>query len=207
MNSPVGKYRPFPTIHLPDRQWPNRTVEKAPQWCSVDLRDGNQALAQPMNVSQKLEMFDALVRCGFKQIEVGFPAASNTELEFVRRLIGDERIPDDVAIQVLVQAREDLIEPTMRALVGAKRVIIHLYNSTSPAQRRVVFGLEKADIVKIATRGTEWIKERLAVLAGTEVRFEYSPESFSGTEVEFSLEICEAVMDVWEPTPESALIL
>jgi 2-isopropylmalate synthase len=160
-----------------------------------------------MNVSQKLEMFDALVRCGFKEIEVGFPAASNTEFEFVRRLIEDKRIPDDVTIQVLVQARQDLIEPTMQALVGAKRVIIHLYNSTSPAQRRVVFGLEKPDIVKIATRGTQWIKERLAVLAGTEVRLEYSPESFSGTEVEFSLEICEAVMDVWEPTPESPLIL
>jgi 2-isopropylmalate synthase len=207
MNSPVGKYRSFPIIHLPDRQWPNRTLEKAPQWCSVDLRDGNQALAQPMNVSQKLEMFDALVRCGFKEIEVGFPAASNTEFEFVRRLIEDERIPDDVTIQVLVQAREELIEPTMRALVGAKRVIIHLYNSTSPAQRRVVFGLEKADIVKIATRGTQWIKDRLAVLVGTQVTFEYSPESFSATEVEFSLEICEAVMDVWGPTPEQPIIL
>ena len=207
MNSPVGKYRPFPTIHLPDRQWPNRTVEKAPQWCSVDLRDGNQALAQPMNVSQKLEMFDALVRCGFKEIEVGFPAASNTEFEFVRRLIEDGCIPDDVTIQVLVQAREDLIEPTMRALVGAKRVIIHLYNSTSPAQRRVVFGLEKADIVKLATRGTQMIKEKSVRLAGTEVTFEYSPESFSATEVEFSLEICEAVMDVWGPTPKQPIIL
>ncbi|MDB5356721.1 MAG: leuA [Phycisphaerales bacterium] len=207
MNSPVGKYRSFPAIHLPDRQWPNRTLEKAPQWCSVDLRDGNQALAQPMNVSQKLEMFDALVRCGFKEIEVGFPAASSTEFEFVRRLIEDERIPDDVTIQVLVQAREELIEPTMRALVGAKRVIIHLYNSTSPAQRRVVFGLEKADIVKIATRGTQWIKDRLAVLVGTQVTFEYSPESFSATEVEFSLEICEAVMNVWGPTPGQPIIL
>jgi 2-isopropylmalate synthase len=207
MNSPVGKYRAFPTIHLPERQWPNRTLEKAPQWCSVDLRDGNQALAQPMNVSQKLEMFDALVRCGFKEIEVGFPAASNTEFEFVRRLIEDQRIPDDVTIQVLVQARQELIEPTMQALVGAKQVIIHLYNSTSPAQRRVVFGLEKADIVKIATRGTQWIKDRLAVLAGTEVTFEYSPESFSATEVEFALEICEAVMNVWGPTPEQPIIL
>src|SRR3954449_9813057 len=197
MNSPVGKYRPFPTIHLPDRQWPNRTLEKAPQWCSVDLRDGNQALAQPMNVSQKLEMFDALVRCGFKEIEVGFPAASNTEFEFVRRLIADQRIPDDVTIQVLVQAREDLIQPTMQALMGAKRAIVHLYNSTSPAQRRVVFGLEKADIVKIATRGTKLIKDKSARLADTEVTFQYSPESFSATEVEFSLEICEAVMDVW----------
>src|SRR6266404_4219452 len=207
MKSPVGKYHPFPTIHLPDRQWPSRTLQKAPQWCSVDLRDGNQALAQPMNVSQKLEMFDALVRCGFKEIEVGFPAASSTEFEFVRRLIEDDRIPDDVTIQVLVQAREDLIEPTMQALVGAKRVIIHLYNSTSPAQRRVVFCLDKADIVKIATRGTQLIKDRLAVLKGTEVTFEYSPESFSATEVEFSLEICEAVMDVWQPTPQRKMIL
>src|SRR6201746_292885 len=161
MISPVGKYCSFPTIHLPDRQWPNRTLQKAPQWCSVDLRDGNQALAQPMNVSQKLEMFDALVRCGFKEIEVGFPAASNTEFEFVRRLIEDKRIPDHVTLQVLVQAREDLMEPTVQALVGAKRVIIHLYNSTSPAQRRVVFGLEKDDIVKLAVRGAQWIKDRL----------------------------------------------
>ena len=160
-----------------------------------------------MNVSQKLEMFDALVCCGFKEIEVGFPAASNTEFEFVRRLIEDKRIPDDVTIQVLVQAREDLIQPTMQALVGAKRVIIHLYNSTSPAQRRVVFGLEKTDIVKIATRGTQWIKDKLTVLMGTEVIFEYSPESFSATEVEFSLEICQAVMEVWGPTPEHPIIL
>src|ERR1700681_1865828 len=145
MKSPVGKYRPFPTIDLPDRQWPSRTLEKAPLWCSVDLRDGNQALAQPMNVSQKLEMFDALVRCGFKEIEVGFPAASNTEYEFVRRLIEDKRIPDDVTIQALGQAPQELIEPTMQAVAGTQRAITHLYNSTSPAQRRVVFGLEKAD--------------------------------------------------------------
>ncbi len=207
MKSPVGKYRPFPTIDMPDRQWPNRTLQKAPQWCSVDLRDGNQALAQPMNVSQKLEMFDALVRCGFKEIEVGFTAASNTEFEFVRRLIEDERIPDDVTIQVLVQAREDLIEPTVQALLGAKRVIIHLYNSTSPAQRRVVFGLEKPAIVKLATRGTQLIQEKSMRFAGTEVTFQYSPESFSATEVEFSLEICEAVMDVWGPTPQRPVIL
>src|SRR2546421_4997511 len=161
MISPVGKYCSFPTVHLPERQWPNRTLQKAPQWCSVDLRDGNQALAQPMNVSQKLEMFDALVRCGFKEIEVGFPAASNTEFEFVRRLIEDERIPDDVTIQVLVQAREDLIEPTMQALVGAERAIVHLYNSTSPAQRRVVFGLVKTAIVKLGTPGTRVCKGRL----------------------------------------------
>src|SRR6266404_4577430 len=137
ISQPNSKYRPFTPVQLPGRQWPNRVLTQAPIWCSVDLRDGNQALATPMNVSQKLELFDALVRCGFKEIEVGFPAASNTEYEFVRRLIENERIPDDVTIQVLVQAREDLIEPTMQSLVGAKRAIIHLYNSTSPAQRRV----------------------------------------------------------------------
>src|SRR3954462_8589371 len=147
------------------------------------------------------------VGCGFKEIEVGFPAASNTEFSFVRRLIEDQRIPGDVTIQVLVQAREDLIEPTMQALAGAKRVIVHLYNSTSPAQRRVVFGLEKPAIVKLATRGTQLIKEKSTLLAGTKVTFQYSPESFSATEVEFSLEICEAVMDVWGPTPESPIIL
>jgi 2-isopropylmalate synthase len=207
ISDPSSKYRPFPPIHLPDRQWPNRTLTRAPIWCSVDLRDGNQALAVPMNVSQKLEMFDALVECGFKEIEVGFPAASNTEFEFMRRLIEGGRIPDDVTIQVLVQAREDLIERTVESLIGAKRAIIHLYNSTSPAQRRVVFGLEKPEIVQIATRGTQWVKDRVSRLAGTELMFQYSPESFSATEVEFALEICEAVMDVWQPAPERKMIL
>ncbi len=201
------KYRPFPPVNLTDRQWPSRTLSHAPIWCSVDLRDGNQALAVPMNVSQKLEMFDALVRCGFKEIEVGFPAASNTEFEFMRRLIEDGRIPSDVAIQVLVQAREELIERTVQSLEGARHAIIHLYNSTSPAQRRVVFGLEKEDIVKIARRGTQWIKDRLPRLAGTDVAFEYSPESFSATEVDFALEVCEAVMDVWQPTADRRIIL
>jgi 2-isopropylmalate synthase len=205
--NPSSKYRPFAPVHLPDRQWPSRVLTHAPIWCSVDLRDGNQALAEPMNVSQKLEMFDALVRCGFKQIEVGFPAASNTEFRFMRQLIESGRIPDDVTIQVLVQAREDLIEKTVESLVGARSAIIHLYNSTSPAQRRVVFGLEKPEIVEIAKRGTRWIKERLPRLSGTQVTLEYSPESFSATEVEFSLEICEAVMDVWEPTPAQPIIL
>ena len=207
ISQPSSKYRPFPPVHLPDRQWPNRTLTAAPIWCSVDLRDGNQALAVPMNVSQKLEMFDALVGCGFKEIEVGFPAASNTEFEFMRRLIEGGRIPDDVTIQVLVQAREDLIERTIESLIGAKRAIIHLYNSTSPAQRRVVFGLEKPVIIEIATRGTQWVKDRVHRLAGTDVVFQYSPESFSATEIEFSLEICEAVMDVWQPTPERRMIL
>jgi 2-isopropylmalate synthase len=201
------KYRPFPPVHLPDRQWPNRTHTHAPIWCSVDLRDGNQALAVPMNVSQKLEMFDALVKCGFKEIEVGFPAASNTEFEFMRRLIEGGRVPHDVTIQVLVQAREDLIERTFESLAGAERAIVHMYNSTSPAQRRVVFGLGKPEILQIATRGTAWVKERLPRLAGTEVRYQYSPESFSATEVEFSLEICQAVMETWQPTTTCPIVL
>jgi 2-isopropylmalate synthase len=201
------KYRPFPVIDLPNRQWPSRVLTHAPRWCSVDLRDGNQALAVPMNVSQKLEMFDALVKCGFKEIEVGFPSASNTEFAFNRRLIEDGRIPDDVTVQVLVQAREDLIEKTVQSLKGAKKVIIHLYNSTSPAQRNYVFGLEKSDIVKMAVRGAGWIMDRLPELEGAEVSLQYSPESFSATEVDFALEISEAVMGVWQPTPERKMIL
>jgi len=204
---PSSKYRPFPPIQITDRQWPNRTLTATPIWCSVDLRDGNQALAVPMNVSQKLELFDALVKCGFKEIEVGFPAASNTEFQFNRRLIEEGRIPDDVTIQVLVQAREDLIEKTVQSLIGAKRVIIHLYNSTSPAQRRVVFSKSKDEIKAIAVQGARWIKDRLPLLDGTDVRLQYSPESFSATEVEFAKEISEAVMDVWQPTPERPMIL
>ena len=209
ISHPSDKYRPFPPIHLPDRTWPNRTLTHAPIWCSVDLRDGNQALAVPMNVSQKLEMFDALVKCGFKEIEVGFPAASNTEFAFNRRLIEEKRIPRDVTIQVLVQAREDLIERTVESLLGARRVIIHLYNSTSPAQRRVVFGKSKEEITGIARQGAQWIKDRLSRLesTGTEALLQYSPESFSATEVEFAKEISEAVMDVWQPTPLKKMIL
>src|SRR6187431_681542 len=161
LTNPSTKYRRFLALDLPDRQWPNRVLTCAPIWCSVDLRDGNQALAVPMNVSQKLELFDALVKCGFKEIEVGFPSASNTEFEFNRRLIEEGRIPDDVTIQCLVQAREDLIEKTAQSLIGAKRVIIHLYNSTSPAQRRVVFGKTQEEIVQIAVQGARWIQERL----------------------------------------------
>jgi 2-isopropylmalate synthase len=205
--NPSTKYRPFPPVHLPDRQWPARTLTQAPIWCSVDLRDGNQALAVPMNVSQKLEMFEALVRCGFKEIEIGFPAASNTEFEFNRRLIEDGRIPDDVTVQVLVQAREDLIERTVESVIGAKNCIIHLYNSTSPAQRRVVFSKSKDEIKEIAVRGARWIQERLPRLKDTNVRLQYSPESFSATEVEFAKEISEAVMDVWQPTAERKMIL
>jgi 2-isopropylmalate synthase len=204
---PSKKYRPFPPVRLADRQWPDRVLTRAPRWCSVDLRDGNQALAVPMNVSQKLELFHTLVKCGFKEIEVGFPSASNTEFTFNRRLIEERRAPDDVWLQVLVQAREDLIERTFESLVGAKKVIIHMYNSTSPAQRRVVFGKSKEEIVAVAMRGAELIKERLPRLKGTEVMLQYSPESFSATEVEFAKEICEAVMNVWQPTPERKMIL
>src|SRR4051812_36102874 len=175
---PSKKYRPYPPISLPDRQWPNRVLSRAPLWCSVDLRDGNQALAVPMNVSQKLELFQALVKCGFKQIEVGFPSASNTEFTFNRRLIEENRAPDDVWLQVLVQAREDLIEKTIQSLEGAKKVIIHLYNSTSPAQRRVVFGMSKKEIIGVAVRGATLIQERLPRLKGTQVMLQYSPESF-----------------------------
>src|ERR1700745_1322475 len=159
--NPSSKYRPFPPVQLPDRQWPNRVLTQAPIWCSVDLRDGNQALAVPMNVSQKLELFQVLVKCGFKQIEVGFPSASNTEFTFNRRLIEEKRAPDDVWLQVLVQAREDLIERTFQSLLGARKAIIHLYNSTSPAQRRVVFGMSKEQIIKVAVRGAKMIQERL----------------------------------------------
>src|SRR5216110_2739590 len=201
------KYQPFPMVLLPDRQWPSHVLTQAPIWCSVDLRDGNQALAVPMNVSQKLEMFQTLVKCGFKEIEVGFPSASNTEFTFNRRLIEENRAPDDVWLQVLVQAREDLIERTFESLVGAKKTIIHLYNSTSPAQRRVVFGMSKDQIIRVAVQGAKLIKERLARLKGTEVMLQYSPESFSATEVEFAREISEAVMDVWQPTPQRKMIL
>jgi 2-isopropylmalate synthase len=207
LKDPSTKYRPFPPVELPKRQWPNRTLTRAPLWCSVDLRDGNQALAVPMNVSQKLELFQALVACGFKEIEVGFPSASNTEFAFNRLLIEKNHIPDDVTIQVLVQAREDLIEKTVQSLVGAKKVVIHLYNSTSPAQRRVVFGKSKDEIKAIAVQGAKWIQERLHRLKGTDVMLQYSPESFSMTEVEFAKEISEAVMDVWQPTPQRKMIL
>ena len=205
--NPIGKYQAFPVVSLCDRKWPNREIVEAPIWCSVDLRDGNQALVVPMTVSQKMEMFKALVGCGFKEIEVGFPAASPTEFEFVRRLIEEGCIPDDVTIQVLVQAREDLIKETVRSLVGAKRIIVHLYNSTSPTQRRIVFGLGKPEIIAVAVQGTKWVKKYTEKLQGMEVLFQYSPESFSATEVEFSLQVCEAVMNVWQPTPEHKMII
>ena len=203
----ITKYQPFPPIDLPDRQWPSRTITNAPIWCSVDLRDGNQALAIPMSVAEKLQMFKLLVEIGFKEIEVGFPAASQIEFDFIRRLIEEELIPDDVTIQVLVQAREELIERTFESIRGAKKAIVHLYNSTSPLQRRVVFGLEKPEIIGIATRGTQLVKELTATMPATQIIFQYSPESFSSTEIEFSLEICEAVVAIWQPTRENKIIL
>jgi 2-isopropylmalate synthase len=207
--APVTKYRQFPPVDLSQRQWPNRSLTHAPIWCSVDLRDGNQALAQPMSVEEKLEYFDLLVKIGFKQIEVGFPSASQIEFDFCRRLIEENRIPSDVAIQILCQCREELITRSIEALRGAKNVIFHLYNSTSPSQRKHVFNATREDIVKIAVQGTTWVKKHSAALiaAGTRMRFEYSPESFTSTELDFALEICEAVTDVWQPTVQDKIIL
>ncbi len=203
----ITKYRPFPSIDLPDRQWPSQTLSAAPIWCSVDLRDGNQALPIPMSVEEKLEMFKLLVAIGFKEIEVGFPSASQTEFDFVRCLIEEQHIPDDVTIQVLVQARDELIVRTFEAIQGVKQAIVHMYNSTSPQQRRIVFGMKKAEIVQIATHGTRLVKDLVPTLADSHIVFEYSPESFALTEVDFALEICEAVIDVWQPTPDQKIIL
>ena len=204
----IRKYRPFPEVGLTDRQWPNRAITAAPIWCSVDLRDGNQALPIPMNVDEKLEMFDLLVGVGFKQIEVGFPSASNTEFNFLRRLVADKRIPDDVQVQVLVQAREHLIRRTFEALDGVKNAIVHMYNSTSPLQRRFTFGdASREDIKKMAVDGAALVKELIPTVPGTNIDLEYSPESFSDTEMDYALEICEAIMEVWEPTPEKRVIL
>ncbi|MBX3010882.1 MAG: 2-isopropylmalate synthase [Caldilineaceae bacterium] len=203
----ITKYRPFPPIDLPDRQWPSRTIDYAPIWCSVDLRDGNQALAIPMSVAQKVEMFQLLVELGFKEIEVGFPAASQIEFDFLRRLVQDGLIPDDVTIQVLVQARDHLIHRTFEALHGVKRAIVHIYNSTSELQRRVVFGMTKPEIRAIAVHGVALIKSLVPTVPETAIILQYSPESFSATELDFALEICEAVVDLWQPTPQNKLIL
>src|SRR5215218_6335656 len=196
---PFGKYRPFIPIRLADRTWPDKVIDKAPLWCSVDLRDGNQALIDPMDPVRKRRMFDALVQMGFKEIEVGFPAASQPDFDFIRQLIEDDLIPDDVTIQVLVQCRRELIERTYESIQGASRAIVHFYNSTNPLQRRVVFGLEKPGIVKIATSAAKLARELEHTVPGTAIRYEYSPESFTLTEPDFAIEICEAVMDVIEP--------
>jgi len=204
----IRKYRPFPPVSLPDRQWPDRTITHAPIWCSVDLRDGNQALPQPMSVEEKLEFFDLLCEVGFKQIEVGFPSAADTEFNFLRRLIDEDRIPADVTVQVLVQTREHLIRRTFEAIAGAKRAIVHIYNSTSPLQRRVTFGdATREQIRDIAIEGAKLVKELVPTVPQTEVVLQYSPESFSDTELDFALECCNAVIDVWEPTPEKKMII
>jgi 2-isopropylmalate synthase len=204
---PFEKYKPFAPIALQDRTWPNRTIDRAPLWCSVDLRDGNQALVEPMGPERKLRMFRELVRMGFKEIEVGFPSASQPDFDFVRQIIEQNEIPADVTIQVLTQARPELIEQTFEALRGARRAIVHLYNSTSTLQRRVVFGLDRAGIVEIAVKGTELVKALAAKQPETEFVLEYSPESYTGTELDFAKEICEAVMDVWQPTPNRKMII
>ena len=202
----ITKYRPFPTIDLPDRQWPNRTLTQAPLWCSVDLRDGNQALINPMNLEQKLRMFSLLVDIGFKQIEVGFPSAAAVEFDFTRTLIERDLIPDGVYPQVLTQARDHLIRRTFEAIAGTPRAIVHLYNSTSELQRRVVFRMDRAAIRGIAVDGTRLVRE-LADRTETEILYEYSPESFTGTELDFSVEVCDAVIEAWDPTPQRPIII
>jgi 2-isopropylmalate synthase len=200
------KYRPFAPVRLTGRTWPDRVIERAPVWCSVDLRDGNQALVEPMGSDRKLAMFDLLVRTGFREIEVGFPSASQTDYDFIRLLVEENRIPEEVTIQILTQAREPLIRRTFEAIRGAPRAIVHLYNSTSTLQRRVVFGMERQGIVDMAVAGTRLIRE-LADGCDSQVTFEYSPESFTGTELDFALEICEAVRKTWGPTEKDRMIL
>ncbi|MCU1594487.1 MAG: leuA [Frankiales bacterium] len=204
-----NRYQPFAPIDIPDRTWPSQVIDKAPQWCSVDLRDGNQALIEPMDADRKLKLFTLLVEMGYKEIEVGFPAASSTDFDFIRLLIEKDHIPADVTIQVLTQAREELIERTVQSLVGCTSpVLVHLYNSTSTLQRRVVFGLDKDGVKDIAVQGATWCKKYVEqLLPGQVVRWQYSPESFTGTELDYAVEVCEAVMDVWQPTPESPVVI
>ena len=208
MNSHT-RYAPFPPVDIADRTWPARSIDHAPQWCSVDLRDGNQALIDPMDADRKLRMFQLLVEMGYTEIEVGFPAASATDFDFIRALVEQDLVPADVTIQVLTQAREELIERTVQSLVGfGGTALIHLYNSTSTLQRRVVFGLDRDGVKDIAVRGAQWCQKYAEqLLTGTTVRWQYSPESFTGTELDYALEVCEAVMDVWQPTPENPVVL
>jgi len=207
MKDRISKYQSYQLMDLPDRQWPSKRIEKAPIWCSVDLRDGNQALQDPMNLQEKTIMFQTLVDMGFKEIEIGFPAASDVEFRFMRELIAKNLIPDDVTVQVLTQARETLIAKTFESIKGAKRAIVHLYNSTSTLQREVVFNMDQAGITKIAVAGVRYIKALAEKETDTEIVFQYSPESFTGTEMDFAMEISNAVMDVWHPTPENKAIL
>ena len=207
LRDPSTKYRPFPTIALPDRQWPNRTITSAPRWLSTDLRDGNQALIDPMDAEKKTRMFDLLVKVGLKEIEVGFPSAGATEFDFISGLIRDDRIPDDVTIQVLTQSRRDLIERSFESLEGARTAIVHLYNAVSPAWRKIVFGMTRDEVRKIAVEGAKILRDEAAKRPNTDWFFEYSPETFSTAELDFSVEVCAAVMDVLKPTPDHPLIL
>ncbi|MBO2446537.1 2-isopropylmalate synthase [Actinomadura barringtoniae] len=204
---PFERYRPFAPIKLTDRTWPDQVITEAPRWCAVDLRDGNQALIDPMDSHRKLQMFELLVRMGYKEIEVGFPAASQTDFDFVRQIIEEDRIPDDVVIQVLTQARPELIERTFESVRGAKQAIVHLYNSTSTLQRRVVFGQDKDGITAIAVEGAKLVKKLADDMGDTQIYFQYSPESFTGTELEYAVEVCNAVNDVWQPTPDRKVIV
>ena len=201
------KYRPFIGPKLDDRQWPGRQIDKAPIWCSVDLRDGNQALVEPMDSTRKMTMFKVLVKMGFKEIEVGFPAASDTDFNFLRELIEGGYIPSDVTIQVLTQAREELIQRTVDSLRGAPNAILHLYNSTSTLQRRVVFKSDRDGVKQIAIDGAKMVAESLAAAGAEHLRLQYSPESFTGTELDYALEVCEAVMEVWQPINSNPTII
>ncbi|AWQ82440.1 TPA: 2-isopropylmalate synthase [Pseudomonas aeruginosa] len=207
LKDPSQKYRPFPAINLPDRTWPSKTITEVPIWCSSDLRDGNQSLIEPMDAAKKMRFFKTLVQVGLKQIEVAFPSASDTDFNFVRELIEGNHIPDDVTIQVLTQAREDLITRTFESLRGAKKAIVHVYNATAPSFRRIVFNQDKQGVVDIATNAAKLIKKLAAEQPATQWSFQYSPEIFSSTELEFSVEVCNAVIDVWQPTPDNKIIL
>ncbi|MCY1489753.1 2-isopropylmalate synthase [compost metagenome] len=207
LKDPSQKYRAFPAINLPDRTWPSKTITEVPIWCSSDLRDGNQSLIEPMDPAKKLRFFETLVKVGLKEIEVAFPSASQTDFDFVRDLIENNRIPDDVTIQVLTQAREDLITRTFEAVRGAKKVIVHVYNATAPSFRRIVFNQDKQGVIDIAVNAATLIRKLAAEQPETDWTFQYSPEIFTSTELEFAVQVCDAVIDVWQPTPEKKIIL
>ncbi|RYD62299.1 MAG: 2-isopropylmalate synthase, partial [Sphingomonadales bacterium] len=206
LRDPSVKYRPFPQIDLPGRQWPGRTITQAPRWLSTDMRDGNQALIDPMDGEKKTRFFELLCKVGIKEIEVGFPSAGATEFDFISGLVTQDRIPDDVIVQVLTQSRQDLIETSFQSLKGAKKAIVHLYNAVSPAWRRIVFGMSRDEVREIAIAGAKVLRDEAAKQPDTEWHFEYSPETFSTAELDFSLEVCEAVMDILRPTPERPII-
>ena len=207
LRDPSVKYRPFPQVDIPDRTWPSKTITKAPRWLSTDMRDGNQALIDPMNAEKKQRFFDLLVRIGVKEIEIGFPSAGATEFDFIRSLVDRDAIPADVMPQVLTQARADLIDKTFDSLDGARQAVVHVYNAVSPAWRRIVFGMERPEVKGIAVMAAKLLRDQAARRPNTDWRFEYSPETFSTAELDFSLECCEAVMDILQPTPERPLIL